>query len=181
MRFRPWAGCRWHCDEVRFLIFGSEAFLFAVMDYSTRFVLSGMISPKKSGVKPLGMFKNAAERSGVVQWVFVTDGLPDFIKPVRKAFWRRIGRRLVHVVEIHAQNEFNHNDVQECLNGTLKPLLRIRGGFKVDNSPLVGLIILCYNFFRPHTALDHKTPAEAADIHVAGPDKVLTLLQAAAA
>ena len=87
----------------------------------------------------------------------------------------------MHVAKIHAQNEFNHNNVQECLNGYLKPLLHIRGGFKIDNSPLGGLIILGYNFFRPHTALDHKTPAEAAGIHVAGPDKVFTLLQAAAA
>ena len=110
LKFRPWTGYRWHCDELRFLIFGSEAFLFAVMDYSTRFVLSSTISPEKFGAKPLGMFMNAAERAGCVPWVFVTDGLKDFIKPVRKAFWCRKGRRLVHVADIHMQNEFNHNN-----------------------------------------------------------------------
>ena len=150
---------------MRFFILGSEAFLFAVMDYSTRFILSSMTSPVKLGVKPLSMFREAAS---IVPWVFVTDGLDEFVKPAKKAFWRRKGRRFIHVAEIHANNEFNHNNVQESLNGELKPLLTKRGGFKLDNSPLVDLAILGYNFFRHHTSLDGKTPAEVAGICIEG-------------
>ena len=117
--------------------------------------------------------------SGVLPWVFVTDGLKDFIKPVKNILG--CGNDLVHVSEIHAQNEFNHNNIQESLNGNIKPLLRRRGGFKVQNSVLVTMAILGYNFFRPHMALDGKTPAEAAGIFIQGDDKVLTLLKAAAA
>ncbi|MBI1658999.1 MAG: DUF2384 domain-containing protein, partial [Thaumarchaeota archaeon] len=38
-----------------------------------------------------------------------------------------------------------------------------------------------YNFFRPHTALGGRMPAEAAGICVEGKDRVRTLLEAAAA
>ena len=178
---RPWVGYRWHCDEVWFRVRKGDAYLFAVMDYSTRFVLSSMVSPVKFGVEPLGMFVEAARLAGTVPWVFVTDGLREFRKPAKKAFWRRAGRRLVHVIEIHMQNEFNHNNVHESFNGNIKPLLEVRGGFQSDSPAMAGLAILAHNFFRPHTALDGRTPAEAAGILVDGPDRVLTLLEAAAA
>ena len=79
------------------------------------------------------------------------------------------------------RNEFNHNNVHERLNGELKPLIRKRGGYKVANPVMVGLVVLGYDFFRPHAALNGRTPAEAAGIHVDGSDRVLTLLEAAAA
>ena len=34
-----------------------------------------------------------------------------------------------------------------------------------------------YDFFRPHAALNGRTPAEATGIHVDGSDRVLTLLE----
>ena len=82
----------------------------------------------------------------------------------------------MHVSEIHSHNVYN---VQESLNGDIKPLLRRRGGFKIMNSPPIALGILCY--FRPHGALGGKTPAEAAGICLDGDDRILTLLEAAAA
>ena len=180
-KIRPWTGYRWHCDEVYFRILGNGAYLFTVMDYSTRFVLSYMVSPVKMGADPLEMFSEAARRAGTVPWVLVTDGLDAFPGAARKAFWRRAGRRLVHAVEVHMRNEFNHNNVHESLNGELRPLIRKRGGYKVANPAMVGLVVLGYDFFRPHTALNGRTPAEAAGIYIEGRDKVLTLLEAAAA
>lgn len=74
------------------------AYLFTVMDHSTRFVLSYMVSSVKMGAEPLEMFREAARRAGTAPWVFVTDG-PDILPgAARKAFWRRAGRRMVHAV-----------------------------------------------------------------------------------
>ena len=95
----------------------------------------------------------------------------------QKVFRRSVGL-FVHIAEIHEQNAYN---VQESLNGEIKPLLCRRGGFKITNSPLIGLAILGYNFFRPHAALGGKTPAKAAGICGEGDDPILTLLEAAAA
>lgn len=139
-----------------------------------------MVSPKKFGARPLHMFRRAARLTGVTPWVFVTDGLNAFAVPARKALRRSAGL-FVHIAEIHAQNEFNHNTIQESLNGEIKSLLRRSGGFKIMDSPLVGLAILGYNFFRPHMALGGKMPAEAAGICVEGDGRILTLLEAAAA
>ena len=180
-KIRPWTGYRWHCDEVYFRMLGNGAYLFTVMDYSTRFVLSYMVSPVKMGADPLEMFNEAARRAGTVPWVFVTDGLDVFPGAAKKAFWRRAGRRLVHAVEVHMRNEFNHNNVHESLNGELRPLILKRGGYKVANPVMVGLVVLGYDFFRPHASLSGRTPAEAAGICIEGRDKVLTLLEAAAA
>ena len=71
--------------------------------------------------------------------------------------------------------------MHERLNGELKPLIRKRGGYKVANPVMVGLVVLGYDFFRPHAALNGRTPAEAAGIRMEGNDKVLALLKAAAA
>ena len=177
-KFSPWAGFKWHCDEIRHKILGEKAYLFMVMDYSARFVVANMSSPKKLGAKPLRMFKRAASWAGVTPWVCVTDGLSAFVRSAKKAFWRNAGRRFVHVAEIHAHNVYN---VQESLNGDIKPLLRRRGGFKIMNSPLIALGVLGYNFFRPHGAPGGKTPAEAAGMCLEGDDRILTLLEAAAA
>ena len=164
-KLSPWASFKWHCDEIYYKVLGKEAYLFMVMDYSTRFVVANMSSPKKLGAKPLRMFKRAVRWTGVTPWVFVTDGLSSFVGPAQKAFWRSAECLFVHVAEIHSHNVYN---VQESLNGDIKPLLRRRGGFKILNSPLIALGILGYNFFRPHGALDGKTPAEAAGIYLEG-------------
>ena len=127
-KFSPWTGFKWHCDEICYKILGEKAYLFMVLDYSTRFVLAGMVSPKKFGAKPLRMFKRAAAWAGVTSWVFVVDGLSAFVGPAKKAFWRNARRRFVHVAEIHSHNTYN---VPESVNGDIKPLLHRRGGFKI--------------------------------------------------
>ena len=80
--------------------------------------------------------RKAARWTGVAPCAFATNGLDNFVKPVKKGFWRRVGRRYAHIAEIHAQNKFNRNNMQECLNGDYKPLLCRSGGFKMKNSPL---------------------------------------------
>ena len=122
------------------------------------------------------VFKRAAAWAGVTPWVLVTDGLSAFVGPAKKAFWRNAGRRFVYVAEMHSHNAYN---VQESPNGDIKPLLRRRGGFKIQNSPLIALGILCY--FRPHGAPGGKTPAGAVGIRLEGDDRILALLEASAA
>lgn len=181
VKFRPNTGYKWNCDEICFRMLGGNSYLFAVMDNSSRFILSHMISPVKFGVKPLNMFREAAYRAGASPRVFITDGLHDFCKPVKKAFGCSAGRRLVHVREIHIRNEFNHNNIQESFNGTIKPLISKRGGCKTSNPVIMQMAILAHNFFRSHMGLNGKTPAEMSGIFIEGNDKILTLLEAAAA
>ena len=55
----------------------------------------------------------------------------------------------------------------------MKPIsyiARIRG-FKSIEPALLRLLIMYHNFIRPHGGPDGRTPAEAAGMAVAGPDK----------
>ena len=141
-----------------------------------------MVSPVRMGAEPPEMFREAAPRTGAAPWVFVTDGLDVFPGgwPGRRsgagpgAVWCAPSR-------VYMRNEFNRNSVLQRLNGELKPPIRKRGGYKVANPVMAGLAIPGYDFFRPHAALNGRTPAEAAGIRVDGNDRVLTLLDAAAA
>jgi hypothetical protein len=55
----------------------------------------------------------------------------------------------------------------------------MRGVKKVD-SPILKGYQLYHNYLREHDALEGKTPAEAANIHIEGSNKWLTIIQNAA-
>jgi len=49
-------------------------------------------------------------------------------------------------------------------------------GIKVDDTPIIPMNRIYYNFIRPHSALDGKTPAEAAGVGIDGENKWRGLL-----
>ena len=177
---RPMAGFKWHCDETYLRMFGQARWLFAVMDGRSRFILSCDMSATKMGYRPLRLFVEARRLAGASPWVFVTDGLEAFCAAARKAFWCRTGFRSVHVREIHMQGEYNNNNCHERLNGEFQDRLRAARGLKTDDPALVRLMILHHNFFRPHSGIGSRTPAEAAGIVIRGGDKRITFIQNAA-
>ena len=192
MRIRPMVGHRWHCDEIFFKILGAPRLLFAVMDARTRFILSWDVSDTKQGYKPVRLFGAARTAGGVDPWIFVTDGLAAFRKAAIKAFRRRKGFRLVHVMDIHLRGMFNTNNLYERLNGEFEDRIKTVRGF---NRPpddtfdarlgggcpgLVRLMIIYHNFFREHQGMNGITPAEAAGITIHGEDKWVTIIANAA-
>ena len=109
---RPQIGFKWHADELYFKIRGQKRYLFAVMDGSTRFILSCDISCTKFGYKARSLFRMAAEQAGCLPRILVTDGLNSFATAATKTFWRRKGVRFVHVSETHIRDQFNHNNMR---------------------------------------------------------------------
>lgn len=189
---RPRVGHRWHCDEIFFKILGFPRLLFAVMDGSTRFILSWDVSDTKDGYKPMRLFEAARAAGGADPWIFVTDGLAAFRKAAIKAFRRRKGFRLVHVMDIHLRGMFNTNNLYERLNGEFEDRIKTVRGFNrpPNDAPdarlgggcpgLVRLMIIYHNFFREHQGLNGITPAEAAGITIHGEDKWTTMIVNAA-
>lgn len=49
-------------------------------------------------------------------------------------------------------------------------------GMKVDDTPIVPMNQIYYNFIRPHVGLKVRTPAEAVQIGVSGENKWLELI-----
>lgn len=50
-------------------------------------------------------------------------------------------------------------------------------GIKVDDTPIIPMNQIYYNFVRPHMGLDGKTPAEVAGVGLEGYNKWWELLQ----
>ena len=92
-------GCRWSVDEKSLNILGKGYWLFSVMDYKTRLILSWNVSPHKLNYNACGLFKDALE-SAVHLPALVSDGLQVFKKVFKKAFkkifYRRKSPRPVH-------------------------------------------------------------------------------------
>lgn len=185
---RPRIGHRWHCDEIFFKILGSQRYLIAVVDARTRFILSWDVSRVKEGCKPRPLFSAARDVAGIDPWIFVTDGLNAFPKAAAKIFRRRKGFRMVHIRDIHLQNQFNTNNLYERLNGEFrhriktvrgfnrKPNKRTDHKFKEGCPALMRMLVVYHNFFRPHEGLNGKTPAEEAGITIHGEDKWITMI-----
>ena len=137
------------------------------MDHSSRFVLSFEISSLKNGVDPTELFSRAAERTHRLSRILVGDGLQGFCKAAKNVFYRMTGPRFVHIREIHLQNMFNQNNIYERLNGTFKERLKCTRGLKSEDSGIIHLMIINYNFFRKHTGLkNNMAPAEAIGIRI---------------
>ena len=161
-------GYMWHVDEIEIRIDGTRKYLLAVLDGSSRLVLSYMISGKKDGVRPTRLFAQAAARAVRLPRVLVTDGLLDFIEPAKKVFYRMSGPRFVHIRDIHIQNQFNNNNIYERFNGEIRDLLKRVRGLRGKSPGIIGLMIWNHNCFRRHMGIDDMTPAAAAGITIHG-------------
>ena len=127
------AGFQWHLDELFFKILKKEKYLFAVIDGASRFILSYEISPRKQGFDATGLFAAAASRAFRLPHILISDGVPDFIKPAKKIFYRNWGPCFIHIREIHLQNLFNQNNLYERLNGEFRDRLKCVRGLKSNH------------------------------------------------
>jgi hypothetical protein len=63
------------------------------------------------------------------------------------------------------------------MHGTIREREKIMRGIKVDDTPIIPMNKIYYNFIRPHMGLDGSTPAEAAGVGVEGENKWEELLK----
>jgi transposase-like protein len=95
----------------------------------------------------------------------VTDGLRAYQDAIPKEFFTLKNPRTEHVRIPNIRNRSNNNMV-ERLHGTIRQRNKVIRGLDdmgTAQTMMDGLRIY-YNFIRPHTALDGKTPAQKANI-----------------
>ena len=66
---------------------------------------------------------------------------------------------------------------QERLNGGFAYRFRYTRGINKEESLIFRIVIIHYNYIKPHSGIAFGTPAEAAGIDMYGTDKWLTLIQ----
>ena len=95
------------------------------------------------------LLETAADRSGHIPLIFVTERLRVFLSAFRKIFWMGRNPWPVHFRESHICSRHCNNNCHEWFNGTLSERLGTVRGIQRTDSTLVVASLLCYNFVRP--------------------------------
>jgi len=92
--------------------------------------------------------------------VLLTDGLESYKRAAQAEF-----PNAVHVSGVGLQGRVNNNRM-ERYHGTFKERSKVMRAIKKTDSAFIEGQRIYYDYLRPHTALDGKTPAQAAGIEL---------------
>ena len=155
-----------------------KQYLFSTTEISTRFCLAFEMADHKDGFNATNLLKETLRRMGKVPAVFTTDCLPSYIEAHQAVFAAKnpLDKHSVHVSDSCLNNKKKHNNFQERFNGTYRRFQHPRQNIPSPRSPLITGFFVYYNFVRPHSSLNERTPAEAAGIIIHGADKWRTII-----
>jgi putative transposase len=103
---------------------------------------------------------------------FITDGLPTYSVTAKRVF-----PNAKHIRKITLNGKVHNNNKMERMNGEIRDREKTMRGLKTKDTAILQGYQLFHNFFRPHEALDGKTPSEACGITIEGKNKWITLIQ----
>jgi putative transposase len=166
----------WRADELYLKIRGNPKYLFALMDDQTRFWIAQQVADTKytSDIRPL--FAHAKEIAGKRPNTMITDGAANFADAFKKEFFTINNPRTRHISHIRLQGDHNNNKM-ERMNGEVRDREKVMRGLKRKDTAVLTGYQLYHNYFRPHEALEGKTPAEKCGIVIEGQDKWKTVIQ----
>ena len=158
------AGTTWVADEIVVSVGGQNYWLFNVMDSKTRFLLAAYLSPDRNLRAATTALSLARERSATHPEEIKTDGLASYRRALPRAFPTR---KVKHTVSQGIRAEINNN-LSERLQGTIRDRDKTLRGLKgrATGQAYVDGLVLHYNYFRPHEALNDKRPAQAAGAEI---------------
>jgi putative transposase len=166
----------WRADELYVKIRGNPKYLYALMDDQTRFWIAQQVADTKytSDVRPL--FARAKEITGRRPNTMITDGAPNFRDAFMKEFFTISNPRTRHISHIRLQGDHNNNKM-ERMNGEVRDREKVMRGLKRKDTAVLTGYQLYHNYFRPHEALNGKTPAEKCGIIIEGNDRWKTVIE----
>lgn len=165
-------------DEVWIKVKGEMKYLFNALDPDTRYMLASVLSQRKDergARKVLHMARVNAKHQPIKQ--ITTDALVSYKKAFAKEF-AYAGYQSKHVAGVSIKGDKNNNIV-ERYNGTVRSREQNFRGLKSDDTPIINLNTIFYNFIREHSAIG-MTPAQASGIgYGLGDDKWVGLIRKA--
>ncbi|MBS3923513.1 MAG: IS1/IS6 family transposase [Nitrosarchaeum sp.] len=172
----PQVGDTWRADEVYVKVKGDPKYLFALMDDETRFWIAQEVADSKFKHDARNLLRMGKEKMQTKPNVFVTDGLSAYNDAFKKEYGAVKKGSPIHVRHISLHGDRNNNKM-ERLNGEFRDREKIVRGVKSKESPIFDGYQIYHNYFRPHMALDGKTPSEACGIEINGDNKWITVIQ----
>lgn len=151
-------GDTWVADETVIEIDGQNVWLWDIIDYKTRYLLATRISRSRTTQDAQILYDRAVKKAGKEPDKVITDKLASYLDV-------RYGKDTEHIQSKPFAVEDNTQMI-ERFHETLKQRTKVMRGLKNIESAhdFIGGWLVHYNFLRPHTALDDKTPAEVAGI-----------------
>jgi len=151
-------GDTWIADETVIEIDGNNVWLWDIIDYDTRFLLATRISRSRTTQDAQMLYDRAVKTAGKEPEKVITDKLASYLDV-------RYGKETEHIQSRPFAVEDN-TQLIERFHETLKQRTKVMRGLKnieTAHDFIQGWLVH-YNYLRPHTALDDKTPAEMAGI-----------------
>jgi transposase-like protein len=155
-------GSRWVADETVLKLKqegGSKTWFWDCIDDKTRFLLASHLSESRGTKDAQTLMERAARRAGIVPEAVITDKLAAYLDGVELAF----GADTKHLPAKRLTSA-DGTQIVERFHSTLKDRTKVMRSFFRKGTARIILNgwLAHYNFFRPHTSLKGKTPAEAA-------------------
>jgi hypothetical protein len=132
------------------------------MDRDTRFLIASKLTQTRREHEATNLFLEGQRTTGIVPNILVTDGLESYRSAFNQTFAKK---KTIHVRSPRFVDK-TQNNLIERFHGTVRERTKVMRGLddsKSANSVVEGMKIN-YNFVRPHSALNGKTPAEAAGL-----------------
>ena len=150
----------WVADENWVSINRKLAYIFNVMDYKTRYLLASVVSYDKSQLTAERVLRKALANAKNPPKRIITDKLASYRPAVR-----RVLPSTKHVLSKGVGGKPSNNR-SERMQGTFRARTKTMRCLKTIESGQEYLdgFTINYNYFRGHSALGGKTPAEAAGI-----------------
>jgi len=169
--FKPNVSDTWRADELWLKVRGNTKYLFAMMDDETRFWIAQEVAETKDKHDARTLFIQAKKLMGKQPITLTTDGLPSYAVASSQIF-----KGTNHIRQIQLKGQ-THNNKMERMNGEIRDREKTMRGLKTTNTTILQGYQLYHNYFRPHMALNGKTPSEMCGITIEGKNKWVTLIQ----
>lgn len=170
----PDVGDIWHTDEMKLKVKGEWHWLWNVMDERTRFQLVSVITKTRDTKGARLAFSQSKKVADKKPHTMVTDGLNAYKGAFNAEFYDH-HQSCQHIADVALQESLNN--VLERMHGSIREREKVMRGLKVDDTPILPMNQIYYNFVRPHMGLKGMTPAEAAGIGISGENKWEGLLR----
>ena len=151
-------GDTWIADETVLEIDGQNVWLWDIIDDKTRYLLATRISRTRTTGDAQMLIDRAVKTAGKEPKTVITDKLASYLDV-------RYGKNTEHIQSRPFAVEDNTQKI-ERFHSTLKQRTKVMRGLKNIESAhdFISGWLVHYNYLRPHTALNDKTPAEVAGI-----------------
>jgi transposase-like protein len=164
--YHPKVGDTWLADETMLDVDGQhKVWFYDIIDQKTRYLLASRVALSRTTHDAEMLMKEALKRAGgAVPKEVITDKNYSYIDGIERVF----GGDTEHIQGSPFRLKTTGESTAELerFHGTLKDRTKVIRSFR-DLETLIQFTdgwLVYYNYFRPHTALDGKTPAEEAGI-----------------